>query len=369
MSYTLDQMEEFIIVHLDMDSFYASVEIRNNPNLAGLPVVIGADPMLGKGRGVVSTCSYEARAYGLHSGMPISRAYQLCPQAVFIPPSMDIYAQVSARIMSIVQNIAGEIEQVSIDEAYLDLTSCVTYEQAAHVATTIKQAIRQQEGLTCSVGIAPSRIYAKMASELHKPDGMTIVSPTDLLPFLIHLPAGAIPGIGKKSELALTDAGIYTIGDIATTNIQVLQDIFGSHAVRLYQIAQGLDREGLRNSGKRKSISREHTFLEDTSDPDTILCSMQTMIYSLQGELEERNIYSRTIGIRIRYPGFITRTKSVTFMQPTRDIRIIEKAVYGLFTDMWDTKPVRLIGVRCFGLVYPDPVQRTLFDFKQNEIS
>lgn len=358
-----EMMTEQIILHLDMDSFYASVEIRDNPELSGKPVVIGADPRQGTGRGVVSTCSYEARAFGIHSAMPISQAYHLCPHAVFIPPDMTTYAQVSSTIMQILRGIAGEIEQVSIDEAYLDLTSDLSYELAAHHAAEIKQVIHDQVGLTCSVGLAPSRIYAKMASEQQKPDGLTIVPPGSLLSFLTPLPVGSIPGIGKKSAQVLMSAGILTIGDIARCDIQTLQDMFGSHAVRLHQIARGLDREGLRESGKRKSISREHTFLKDSTSPDEILGSMHAMILSLCQELAERNIYSRTIGVRIRFTGFITRTKSVTLMQPTREVRIIENAVDGLFAEMWDMTPVRLIGVRFSGLVHPDPVQRSLSDF------
>jgi len=358
-------MDERIIVHLDMDSFYASVEVRDNPELAGLPVVIGADPMQGKGRGVVSTCSYEARAFGLHSGMPISHAYQLCPHAVFIPPSMSTYARVSEHIMELLRNTVREVEQVSIDEAFLDLTSDLTYEKACEHAGKIKQVIYEHEGLTCSIGIAPSRTYAKIASEQHKPDGITVVPPSELSPFLFTLPASSIPGIGKKSAHLLTDAGICTIGDIAGTDIQRLRDMFGSHAIRLHQIARGLDREGLRVSGLRKSVSREHTFQTDTAYPEEILDSMHDMVISLCQEMEERNIYSRTIGIRIRNQGFITRTKSVTLMQPTREVRTIEKAIDTLFAEMWDGSPVRLIGVRFFGLVHVDPVQRTLFDFCQ----
>ena len=354
---------EKIILHLDMDSFYASVEVRDNPALSGLPVVVGADPMKGSGRGVVSTCSYEARAYGIHSAMPIYQAYHLCPHAVFIRPNMESYARVSSTIMQILKGIAGEIEQVSIDEAYLDLTSDRSYKLAAEHATGIKQAIRDNVGLTCSIGIAPSRIYAKMASEQQKPDGLTIIQPFDLLSFLAPLPVGSIPGIGRKSAQILMNAQIETIGDISRCDIQALQDVFGTHAVRLFQIACGLDREGLRETGKRKSLSCEHTFLKDSISPEEILDFMHEMVLSLCRELEERNIYSRTIGIRIRYTGFISRTRSITLMQPPREVRIIEQAIDGLFAEMWDMTPVRLIGVRLSGLVHPDPVQRSLSDF------
>lgn len=358
-----EMTEKKIILHLDMDSFYASVEIRDNPALSGLPVVVGADPMKGSGRGVVSTCSYEARVYGIHSGMPISQAYHLCPDAIFIRPDMESYARVSSMIMQILTDMAGEIEQVSIDEAFLDLTADQSYEQAAQHASEIKRAIRDQVGLTCSIGIAPSRIYAKMASEQQKPDGLTIIQPSEILSFLSPHPVRSIPGIGKKSAQVLVNAGIRTIGDISRCDIQALQEIFGSHAVRLLQISRGLDCEGLRETGKRKSVSREHTFLKDSVSPEEILGFMHEMVLLLCRELEERDIYSRTIGIRIRYTGFISRTRSVTLIKPTREVRIIEQAIDGLFAEMWDQTPVRLIGVRLSGLVHSDPVQRSLSDF------
>lgn len=356
-------MTEKIILHLDMDSFYASVEVRDNPDLTGLPVVIGADPLEGKGRGVVSTCSYEARTFGIHSGMPISRAFELCPQAVFLKPDMRKYARASESIMSLLREIGGEIEQVSIDEAYMDLSSYLTYENASGHAADIKQEILLQEKLTCSVGIAPSRTYAKIASEYQKPNGLTFISPFDLPGFLSPLPVLTIPGVGKKSAGVLARAGISTIGDIVRTDIQVLQEIFGSHAVRLHEIASGTDREGLRESGPRKSISRDRTFLEDVVDTTVIMEHLNLMVLSLSHELTERRMYSRTIGIRIRNRNFITRTKSVSFMQPVRDARILQKTINSLFAEIWTGEPVRLIGVKCSGLVLLDPVQKTLLDY------
>jgi DNA polymerase IV (archaeal DinB-like DNA polymerase) len=356
-------MEDKIILHLDMDSFYSSVEVRDNPALSGLPVVIGADPMEGKGRGVVSTCSYAARAYGIHSGMPISHAFQLCPNAVFLPPVMKKYVHVSETIMQVLREISGEIEQVSIDEAYLDLTSDLTYERATEHAVAIKKCILMREGLTCSIGIAPSRTYAKMASEHQKPDGLFVILPSDLVNFLSPLPVLAIPGIGKRSAEVLTRAGILTIGKISHTDIQILQEIFGTHAVRLSQIANGLDREGLRESGPRKSISRDHTFPADSTDCMEIIGYLHEMVRSLCYELEERRMYSRTIGIRIRYRGFVTKTRSVTLMKPARDLKGIIKVIESLFSETWTGEPVRLVGVRCSGLVMPDPVQKTLLDY------
>ncbi|NLV27861.1 MAG: DNA polymerase IV [Methanomicrobiales archaeon] len=346
-----------------MDSFYASVEIRENPALSGLPVIIGADPMEGKGRGVVSTCSYEARSYGIHSGMPISQAYHLCPQAVFLPPIMKKYVRVSESIMQVLRDIGGEIEQVSIDEAYLNLSTDISYENAAEHAAKIKQKIRESEGLTCSVGIAPSRTYAKMASEHHKPDGLTVLPPDQVYGFLSALPVHAIPGIGKKSAQILINAGIILIGDIARIDVQILQEIFGSNAVRLKEIALGTDREGLRISGPRRSISRDHTFQVNIDDATQIMKYLDQMVMSLCQELQERNMYSRTIGIRIRNQNFHTRTKSITMIQPSRDFRILQKTINLLFSDIWTGEPVRLIGVRCSGLVRLNPVQKTLQDY------
>lgn len=354
---------ELIILHLDMDSFYASVEIRDDPALLGLPVIIGADPKGGFGRGVVSTCSYKAREYGVHSAMPISQAYKLCPHARFIPPSMKKYAAVSKNIMELLISVTGEIEQVSIDEAFLDLSFCETYEAAAEKGRFIKDLIKEQENLTCSIGIAPSRTYAKIASEQHKPDGLVVVPPTDLISFLHPLSVGKIPGIGKKSVEMLTTIGVSTIGDLADVDIQILQDIFGLHAVRIQHIALGLDREELHKTGQRRSIGRDYTFPVDTADAAEIKDEIERMIQSVCDELASRNTYARSLSIRVRYQGFITRTKTVSREHPTRDIRIITKALFTLFDEIWTGDAVRLIGIRCSGLTISDTSQKSLNDF------
>ncbi|MCA9704042.1 MAG: DNA polymerase IV, partial [Methanolinea sp.] len=217
-------MTEFqrIILHLDMDSFFASVEIREDPGLSGRPVVVGADPREGRGRGVVSTASYEARRFGIHSGMPISRAFIVCPHAVFIRPHFDKYTQTSARIMEIISECTDRWEQVSIDEAYLDMTHLETYEEAGAVAEELRHTIRERERLTCSVGIAPTKLVAKIASDFKKPDGLTIVRPLEVRDFLSPLPVGRIPGIGRVTGTELENLGIQTIGQLAEYDIQTL---------------------------------------------------------------------------------------------------------------------------------------------------
>jgi DNA polymerase IV (archaeal DinB-like DNA polymerase) len=355
-------MEHQIIAHLDMDSFYASVEIRDDPSLAGKPVVVGSDPLEGKGRGVISTCSYEARHYGLHSGMPISQAWQLCPHAVYIRPSGK-YSIVSARIMEILQDYTKHLEQVSIDEAYLDFSDCGSYEKAEERSFLIKKFLRECEGLSCSIGIAPARSYAKIASELQKPDGLTIIRPENLNDIISSLTVDKIPGIGKKSYALLQSRKLTTFKDLAVADIQLLQEIFGAWAVRVQNIASGLDISGLKDQGPRQSIGRETTFAEDTDNPDLISVTLDDLALSLHAELIRVHARTRTVGIRIRYTGFITYTRSVSLSHADDNLTSIVKAAHSLLEEFWEGKPVRLIGIRLSGLVYHDPKQCTLDQF------
>jgi DNA polymerase IV (archaeal DinB-like DNA polymerase) len=355
-------MDNQIIAHLDMDSFYASVEVRDDPSLSGQPVVVGSDPQEGKGRGVVSTCSYEARRYGLHSGMPISQAWHLCPHAVYIRPSGK-YSIVSARIMEILQDYTRHLEQVSIDEAYLDFSDCGSYDKAEERAFLIKKVLREHEGLSCSIGIAPARSYAKIASDLQKPDGLTIIQPEILKTIISSLTVDKIPGIGKKSYALLQSRKLSTFKDLADADIQLLQEIFGAWAVRVQNIASGHDISGLKDQGPRQSIGRETTFAEDTDNPDLISTTLDDLARSLHAELISVHARTRTVGIRIRYTGFVTYTRSVSLSHADDNLASIMKAAHSLIEEFWEGKPVRLIGIRLSGLVYHDPKQCTLDQF------
>lgn len=211
-----------IILHIDMDSFYASVEMHEHSELMGKPVVIGADPKKGKGRGVVATCSYEARAFGIRSAMPISQAFFLCPQAIFLPPDFPLYTRISSEIMTILRSFCFQFEQVSIDEAFLDVSPVGSFSAAELLAGQIKTMIRTTMGLSCSVGVAPSKLVAKIASDFKKPDGLTMVKPGKVAAFLAPMPVRKIPGIGKKSELELHELGIRSIGELAAYDVQRL---------------------------------------------------------------------------------------------------------------------------------------------------
>ncbi|NLZ30273.1 MAG: DNA polymerase IV [Methanomicrobiales archaeon] len=335
-----------IIMHMDMDSFFASVEIRRDPSLAGMPVIVGADPKGGEGRGVVSTCSYEARRYGVHSGMPISRAYALCPHAVYLPVNHPLYSRVSGEIMAILSGYADCIEQVSIDEAYLDVTGAGSFPEAGALAAAIKRDIREAEGLTCSIGIAPGKVTAKIASDHQKPDGLTIVCPGEVAAFLDPLPAGKIPGVGKKTGDILAGMGIFSIGDLARCDVQTLIARLGRSAIRLHRLARGIDDAAVQARVGCKSISRETTFDEDTADPDLITATVADLAGDVSGTLAADRLRCRTVTVKVRYRGFETHTRSRTLDRFTADPEVIRRTADDLLLPFLNGTEVRLIGVR-----------------------
>jgi DNA polymerase IV (archaeal DinB-like DNA polymerase) len=335
-----------IILHLDMDSFYASVEMQRNPALAGHPVVIGADPKHGKGRGVVSTCSYEARAFGIRSAMPISQAFVLCPHAVFLPPDFPAYVEASRAVMDILKSYGFRMEQVSIDEAFLDLSPVGSFSEAGERANGIKTAIHDQLGLSCSIGIAPSRTVAKIASDFRKPDGLTLVHPDALQDFLNPLPVRKIPGVGKKAEALLFGMGIKTIGDLAEFDVQVLIGRFGRSAIALHQLARGIDGSDIVEGQEMKSLSRETTFEADTDDLDLIASTIDALARSVGDDLTGEQLRFRTITIKIRYQGFITRSRSRSLSHFSGDTIKVRGLALALFREIYDGGKIRLLGIR-----------------------
>lgn len=349
-----------MILHLDMDSFYASVEVRHQPDLAGKPVVIGADPKQGRGRGVVSTCSYEARAFGIHSAMPVSQAFVLCPHAIFLPPDFTKYSRASADVMDYLESYGYPLEQVSIDEAFLDVSSLGSYNAARILAGKIKASIHRQLGLTCSIGLAPSKLVAKIASDFKKPDGLTVVEPATLMAFLEPMPVRNIPGIGKKTETALFELGIKTIGELARHDIQILIGTFGRGAAQLRQLSLGIDESEVAARDGMKSISREVTFETDTDSTDELILAVDTLTEEVQASLAEENLRFRTITVKVRYQGFITKTKSRSLPHYSRDPAVLRTHSHSLFRELYDGKKIRLIGVRVSSLEKPDLRQVTL---------
>lgn len=355
-----DTAKDQIILHLDMDSFYASVEIQRKPEFRNKPVIVGADPKGGRGRGVVCTCSYEARAFGIHSSMPVSQAYTLCPHAVFIPPDYDHYSRVSGEIMDLLRSFGYRSLQVSIDEAFLDITSCGSYPAAADLARQIQDLIRQRFGLGCSIGIGPGKTIAKIASDYKKPGGLTVVEPTAARNFLAPLPAKKIPGIGKKAEALLLELGIRTVGDLAATDIQVLLCRFGHGAVHLHELALGTDTGELGEYDGIKSVSRETTFEADTDDPVIILTNLEGLAAAVHQNLTEEHLRCRTVTVKLRYQGFETRTKSRTLPHYTAEPDPIRINSQTLLREMYDGRKVRLIGIRLSSFEKQDACQTTL---------
>lgn len=358
----LEEMPQ-IIVHIDMDSFYASVEARHHPELAGKPVVVGADPRNGSGRGVVCTCSYEARKYGIHSAMPISRAYQLCPDACFIPPDFKLYDGVSSRVMAIMRQYSGRFEQGGIDEAFLDFSHTGSFEKACESGMQLKEEIWEREGLTCSIGIARGKILAKIGSDYHKPDGMTVILPEKAREFLAPLPVEKIPGIGKKTAGELHGLGIFSIGDLASSDSQVLIGKFGRSIAGLLGVARGEDESGIEAHTGFRSVSREITFAHDISDNDLLMLNLDTLAQDLSVLCAEELIFFRTISIKLRYEGFFTRTRSKTLSRHTTGISAIQECAWHLFRDVYDGRKVRLIGIRLSGLRSGDRNQRCIAEF------
>ncbi len=351
-----------IVMHLDMDAFYVSAERLRNPDLLGKPVIIGADPKEGKGRGVVAACSYEAREKDVRSGMPISRAYRKCPEAVYLRPDFPYYGRVSDEVMRILEGFSSAFEQVSIDEAFLDVSSRAgDFSKAERLARQIKDEVRRQTGLSCSVGVAPNKSMAKIASDMEKPDGLTVVKPEEASSFLNPLPVSKIPGVGKKSRAILAEMGIETIGDLASRSPSDLSRVFGKGAVWLWAVARGVEEMPVEERGEPKSFSAEHTFDKNLDDWEIILDSLKALVDDVHWRIKDDGYLFKTVGIKIRFQDFETHTRDKTLSTYSNERGTIEGVARELFHEFRQLpKKVRLIGVRVSHLKSIEPGQKTL---------
>jgi len=349
-----------IILHIDMDSFYASVEMQERPELRGKPVVIGADPKNGKGRGVVATCSYEAREYGIRSAMPISQAFVLCPQAIFLPPDFPLYTRISSEIMIILRSFCYRFEQVSIDEAFLDLSPIGSFSAAELLAGQIKTMIRTTLGLSCSVGVAPSKLVAKIASDFKKPDGLTIVKPGKVAAFLSQMPVRKIPGIGKKSELELHKLGIRSIGELAAYDVQQLGARFGRGGSWLHDVSLGIDESEVKERVEIKSVSKETTFEMDTDDLQILFLTMNTLIEEVHRNIIGEELRFKTITVKVRYEGFETKTRAKTLLHFTDSVSMLRNNAHVMLRSLCGSTRIRLIGLRVSSFEKSDAMQMTL---------
>jgi len=330
-----------------MDAFFAAVEQRDNPQFQKKPVVIGADPKGGRGRGVVSTCSYEARKFGIHSAMPISIAYRKCPRAVFLPVDMKKYAEVSHRIYDLFYDFTPEIEPVGIDEAFMDITgSYHLFGTPRETCLLIKSRVKKETNLTASVGLAPTKMAAKIASDLKKPDGFVEVTEEGLLDFLRPLDISRMWGLGKKSAAVLRRAGINTIGDIASGDVKELIDAFGKNGEHFWYLARGIDEREITPGSETKSIGNEITFERDTSDKEKIERTLISLCEKITGRMRRKGFKGRTVTLKIRLTGFKTYTRAEGLGAPSNFTDVLYKHIKSLYNG-FDTKgkKVRLVGV------------------------
>ncbi len=333
-----------------MDAFFAAVEQKRRPELKGKPVVIGGsgDPTV---RGVVSTANYEARKYGIHSAMPLKTAYKLCPHAVFLPVDMDEYSRVSEIFKKVLRRFSPVMEDVGIDEAFLDLSDIE--KPSEEIAGEIKDGIMKATGLTCSIGIAPNKLLAKMASEMQKPDGVTVITGSNIESRMWPLPVRKLWGVGPKTEAHLKELSIHTVGDIAALPLEKLIELFGnSYGNYLYEASRGIDDSPLVTHWEPKSISRETTFQIDTDHWQTIARNLAELTRETVAELREREYNCRNVTVKIRFSDFKTHTRATTLAAPADNLEIIRKAAfYCLGNFELKQKKVRLVGARLGGLI------------------
>jgi len=350
-----------IIFHLDMDHFYTAIEEREHPVNKGKPVIVGADPKGGKGRGVVSTSNYEARKAGIRSGLPISRAWRLCPEAVYLLPDFPLYIRVSGEIMDIAALHADRFEQWGIDEAFLDVTSrAKDFAEAEALAMHVKREIKEKKDLTCSIGVGPNKLIAKIASDIQKPDGLTIVKPEQVETFLAPLPVRKLLWVGRKTEAKLEPLGVNTIGDLARYDPNVLIEKFGAMGAQMYLMAHGIDNSEVEQRTEVKSMSRETTFEEDEGDRLAVLNALDKLSDSVTKEIVEQNFFFKTVTVKVRYENFETHTLSKTLPFMTSRLQDLKRTARELVQGyLRPERKVRLIGVRVSNLVSGEK-QKTL---------
>ena len=355
-----------VIFHLDMDAFYASVEQRENLALKGKPVIVGSPP---ERRGVVCAASYEARKFGVRSAMPSATAGRLCPHGIFIPPRIDLYRQESQEVMRIVRDSGAIVEQVSIDEAYMELTHLLeprgrTHDQLLEAAQSIgramKETIRRERLLTASIGIAANKFLAKLGSDLQKPDGLTLIRETGKAEFLRTLPVRKIHGVGTATEKILNSAGIFTIEDLQRYPGD-LRAIVGSFSRSLANYALGIDERPLELGDEIKSISSEETFERDTMDRAQLRQCLWTQAADIAARLSRKRLLAQAVQVKIRYKNFQTLTRQITVEDPTQEARAIYRlGCFLLARDKLVQKPLRLLGLGVSGLTEGEPRQLKL---------
>ena len=337
------------ILHIDMDAFFASVEQLDNPNLRGLPIIVGGDPA---GRGVVAACSYEARAFGIHSAMSCARAIRLCPQARFVRPRKERYREISAQVMDIFRQYSDKIEPLSIDEAFLDVTSNrKKIPSATWTAHAIRRDISTNIGLTASAGVSCNKFLAKIASDMNKPDGLTVITPEQALPFIRSLPIRKFYGVGRVTEQRMLAMGIKTGADLLRYPRQELVDRFGKSGNFFYDVVRGNDNRPVCPRQGRKSIGSEVTLKKDVANKEHMLAILTRIATQVAGTLAQKNLSAGTLILKIRYSDFVTVTRSRTLPAMFTSDKDMMAMIPGLLASTEaGVKKVRLLGITATNL-------------------
>ncbi|HQX48383.1 MAG TPA: DNA polymerase IV [Planctomycetaceae bacterium] len=356
-----------MILHVDMDAFYASVEERDDPTLCGKPVIVGGTP---EGRGVVAAANYVVRKFGVHSAMATAKALTLCPDAIVLRPRMEHYAQISNQIREIFHRYTPEVEPLSLDEAFLDATGSVQlFGSVETIGRAIKQDIRNELNLVASVGVGPNKFLAKLASDLDKPDGFTVIEPDAVQSILDPLPVGRIWGVGKVTSQRFDRLGIQTIGQLKALSLQQLQDEFGQHGEHFWQLARGIDNREVIADREAKSISHETTFAEDIRDMDVLRAWLMELTEQVARRLRSHEIQGRTVHLKVRYSNFDTYTRSKSVSPATNATNQLWSMALQLLTSELPDRPlvVRLLGMGVSNLQKQRPVQQSLFAEERDE--
>jgi DNA polymerase-4 len=356
-----------MILHIDMDAFYASVEERDRPELAGKPLIVGGTP---QGRGVVAAANYAVRQFGVHSAMPAATALRLCPHAIVLPPRLDYYAEVSDQIREIFNRFTPLVEPLSLDEAFLDVTGSEgLLGSSLGIARQIKQAIRDELRLVASVGVAQNKFLAKVASDLQKPNGFVIVEPERVQEFLDPLPVGRLWGVGRVAGQAFDTMGIRTIGQVRRLPVELLREKFGQVGEHLWQLAQGIDERRVVPDREAKSISHETTFADDLTEMEVLRAWLLELTHQVAWRLRRHKLRGRTVQLKVRYSDFQTISRAQTLANPTNLTDEIWKAAAAMLAERLPARPlrVRLIGVSVSGFENPKQLQRNLFDDDERE--
>jgi len=351
------------ILHIDLDAFFVSVEQVLNPKLKGNPVIVGGDP---ERRGVVSSASYEAREFGIHAGMPLSQARRLCPQATLIQANFSRYRDASAKFMEVLADFSPCIEPLGIDEAYLDVTGYERpYGSPQKLALAIKERIHKELKLNASVGMATCKVIAKIASDSCKPDGLLEIAPGEERDFLNPLPVAKLPGVGKKTEQALKDMGINTIGELASLPLEAVKGRFGKFGIAIHRYAKGIDDRRVEAPGESKSISQQITFAQDSLDRHFLEANLRHMCQEVGAELRYRDKQARCVTLRLRYADFKTITRQATLKAASNSNQVIFAAALQLLNRVLAQKgkSIRLTGVKASNLVGREK-QLYMFDSK-----